>query len=205
MKCIIGLLLLVSAGGAMGQESSPPARSNWVGASLGKGTWDFGVVASGGTGLGYATDTHFTSTGARLGLILTRDHGTGWKRGNLEWNLEMLPLYVVFTPKGAVYGGSLKPMGWRWNFTSGKTIAPYASLSGGILFSTRNLPPGNTSWVNFTPQVAMGADIFFNRGRALVVEGAYVHHSNAGLATFNPGYNAALFFTIGYAWFRSSK
>ena len=32
-------------------------------------------------------------------------------------------------------------------------------------------------------------------------EGAYVHHSNAGLGTDNPGYNAALFFTIGYTWF----
>jgi hypothetical protein len=35
-----------------------------------------------------------------------------------------------------------------------------------------------------------------------MIEGAYVHHSNAGLGTHNPGYNAAVFVTIGYTWFK---
>ena len=64
------------------------------------------------------------------GLILTKEHGTGWRRGNFEWAVEMLPLYTVFTPRRAVYGGSLVPAMWRWNFTSGRRIAPYASHRG---------------------------------------------------------------------------
>lgn len=201
MKFAPALLLLVFAQITAAQNLSAPLPA----ASLTKGTWDIGLIGGGGTGLGYATQTQFVYAGARAGLILTGDHGAGWRRGNVEWAVEMLPLYTVFTPDGAVYGGSFKPAVWRWNFTSGKTVAPYVSIAGGILFSTRNLPPGNTSWVNFTPEGALGANIFLKKRRALLIEGAYVHHSNAGLSTYNPGYNASLFFTMGYSWFRGRE
>ena len=201
MKCVLAVLWLSSAGVVAAQDVRAVAAPSEVSASLGKGTWDFGAVASGGTGLGFANDTRFACAGGRVGLILTRDRGAGWHRGDFEWAVEMLPFYTVLTPKRAVYGGSFRPAEWRWNFTSGKTIAPYVSIAGGILFSTHNLPPGNTSWVNFSPQAAIGANFFAKSGRAVLVEGAYVHHSNAGLGTKNPGYNASLFFTIGYSWF----
>jgi hypothetical protein len=152
--------------------------------------------------LGYAKDTQFMYAGGRVGRIITKDYGDGLRRGNFEWAVEMLPLYTVLTPHGSVYGGSFKPAVCKWNFTSGKTVAPYVSMAGGILFSTRNLPASNTSWVNFTPQAALGAHLFLKPGKALLIEGAYVHHSNAGLSAYNPGYNASLFFTIGYSWFR---
>jgi lipid A 3-O-deacylase len=176
-----------------------------VSSSLQKGTWELGVIGSGGTGLGYASNTHFAAAGGRAGLILTKDHGTGWRRGNFEWAVEAFPLYTVFTPRRAVYGGSFVPAVWRWNFTSGSTITPYASIAGGILFSTRNLPPGNTSWVNFTPQAAIGANFFLKPRGAVTIEGAYIHHSNAGLGTDNPGYNAAFFLTVGYTWFNRRR
>lgn len=199
MKLLLFTVLLFSSA-AVAQES--PVAPSPVDTSLQKGAWDLGVVASGGTGIGYADKTQFVSAGGRLGLILTKNHGSGWARGNFEWAVEMLPIYPVLTPRRVVYGGSFVPAVWRWNFTNGRTIAPYASISGGILFSTRNLPPGNTSWVNFTPQAAVGANIFLKSRGALTVEGAYVHHSNAGLGTDNPGYNAAIFVTIGYTWFK---
>ena len=173
-----------------------------VSSSLKQGAWDLGVVFSGGTGLGFAKDTQFAAAGGRAGLILTKEHGNGWRRGNFEWAIEVLPLYEVFTPRRPVYGVGVIPAIWRWNFTSGKKIAPYASLSGGLLFSTQNLPPGQTSWVNFTPQTSIGANFFIGRGRAFSFEGADVHHSNADLGTYNPGYNAALFFSVGYTWFK---
>lgn len=219
MKFVLIVILATAAGSIAAAQDArqepPPSSSSlsfqpgvpssWPSQSLTKGAWDFGLLTSGGTGLGYATATHFVDAGARVGLILTRDYGNGWRRGDLEWAVEMLPLYTVFTSRRAVYGGSFKPAVWKWNFTSGQRIAPYVSVAGGILFSTRNIPPGNTSWVNFTPQAALGANIFLKRNRALLVEGAYVHHSNAGLGTYNNGYNASLFFTIGYSWFRGAK
>jgi hypothetical protein len=200
------LLLLACAVTATAQDlTSTNSIASAPAQALTKGTWDFGVLFGGGPGLGYAKDTHFVYSGARVGLILTKDHGEGRGRGNFEWAVEMLPLYTVVTPAGSVYGGSFKPAVWRWNFVSGEKIAPYVSAAGGILFSTRNLPAGNTSWVNFTPEAAVGANVFLKPGRALLVEGAYVHHSNAGLSSYNPGYNASLFFTIGYTWFKRGE
>jgi lipid A 3-O-deacylase len=202
MKLALVLLLFASTKVAAAQDFS---RTDLPARSLTKGTWDFGVLGGGGTGLGYAKDTQFVYVGARVGRILTKDHGQGLRRGNFEWAVELLPLYTVLTPRGSVYAGSFKPAVWKWNFTSGRTVAPYISIAGGILFSTSNLPPGNTSWVNFTPQAALGANLFLKPGNALLMEAAYVHHSNAGLSTYNPGYNASLFFTIGYSWFRRGE
>jgi len=196
----------VTAQDAHHESSSGAEGGSWASQSMTRGAWEFGVIAGGGSDLTYSTDTHFLDAGVRLGLILSGNHGEGWRRGNFEWAVEFLPVYTVFTPQeGAVYGGSFKPVIWRWNFTSGKKIAPYASIAGGILFSTNNIPPGVTSWVNFTPQAAVGANIFRARNQALIVEASYVHHSSAGLGEFNPGYNGSFFFTVGYTWFRGER
>lgn len=116
-----------------------------------------------------------------------------------------MPMYTTFTPHGAVYGGSLKPVMLRWNFTRGGKVVPYVAAAGGIVFSTANIPPGNTSSVDFTPRAEFGADIFIKRGSTPLLEGAVVHHSNDDLGTRNPGYDAALFFTIGYSWFKNPR
>lgn len=171
-------------------------------ASLAYHSWEFAPIVGGGEGLGHRTDTRFLFTGVRVGWVLSREHLSGWMRGNFEWAGDFMPVYTVFTPQGAIYGASIKPVIWQWNFTRGKRIAPYAAIAGGVLFSERNVPPGNTSYVNFTPQAAFGMHIFLKRGRALLLEAAAVHHSNASLGTQNPGYNAAIFFTIGYSWYR---
>ncbi len=199
MKFFLVVLLLASTKVTFAQDYPSTAMSV---TSLTKWTWDLGVLGGGGTGLGYARDTQFIYAGGRMGLILTEDRGRGLLRGNFEWAVEMLPLYTVLTPHRAVYAASVRPAVLRWNFSSRKTVAPYVSMAGGLLLSTNNLPPGNTSRVNFTPEAALGANLLLKSGKALLMEAAYVHHSNAGLSPYNPGYNASLFFTIGYTWFR---
>lgn len=202
-------LLLTCAGSALAQDQPAPTRAaqdaepqDFVTRSLTKGTWEFGVLGGGGEGLGSRTNTQFMYAGGRVGVILTREHLSGWMRGNFEWAGDLLPIYVVFPPESAIYGGSIKPVMWLWNFTSGKKIAPYFGPEGGVLFSTHNVPPGNTSYVNFTPGGVFGAHVFLKKGRALIFEGAIVHHSSASLGTTNPGYNASFFFTVGYSWFK---
>lgn len=164
--------------------------------------WEFAPIVGGGDGLGHRDNTQFLFTGVRVGWVLSKEHLSGWMRGNFEWAGDFMPVYTVFTPQGAVYGASMKPVIWQWNFTRGKRIAPYAAIAGGVLFSEHNIPPGNTSYVNFTPQAVFGMHIFLKPGRALLLEAAAVHHSNADLGTQNPGYNVALFFTVGYSWYR---
>lgn len=173
--------------------------------SLEKGVWELGLEGGAGTGLASASNTQFVYAGGRFGRVLTKTRFSGWRRGNFEWAVDVLPVYKVFTPRGSIYGGSLKPIIWQWNFAGGARIAPYVAAAGGALFTTRNIPPGNTSSVNFTPQGTFGARIFTSRGRALVVEGSVVHLSNANLGAYNPGYPVSLLFTVGYSWFRSPR
>ncbi|HWG59334.1 MAG TPA: acyloxyacyl hydrolase [Candidatus Acidoferrales bacterium] len=194
---IAWLLLLLGAAAAPAQKLPS--------ASLAYHAWEFAPIIGGGNGLGHRDNTQFLFTGVRAGWVLSREHLSGWMRGNFEWAGDFMPVYTVYTPQGAVWGASMKPVIWQWNFTHGKRIAPYAAIAGGVLFSRHNVPPGNTSYVNFTPQGAFGMHIFLKPGRALLLEAAVVHHSNASLGTQNPGYNASIFFTVGYSWFRGGR
>ncbi len=174
------------------------------------GIWEIGVFGGGGVGLGESFDTQFLNFGIRAGTVLTGDHGPSVIHGNFEFAGEVMPVYEVFAvdrftgTNQNVYGVSIKPLIFRWNFTGARRFAPYITLAGGLLFSTHDIPPDfgpdKTSWVNFTPQGAVGVNIFTKPGQAVNVEVALVHHSSASLGVFNPGYNASFFFSMGYTW-----
>lgn len=174
--------------------------------SLARGTWEFAPLAGAGSGLGKSGGTQFFCAGGRAGWILTGQHLPGLLRGNFEWAADALPVYLFFTPaNGTVYGGSFKPVIWQWNFTSGKRFAPYVAAAGGIVFTTHEIPPGDTSWVNFTPQLVIGARVFRANRHAFFVEGSIAHLSSASLGAHNPGYNISLLFTVGYSWFKHHR
>lgn len=167
-----------------------------------RGAWELEPFIGGGTGLGKASNTQFLIAGGRVGKILTGEHFSGFLRGNFELATEAMPLYLVMQPGGAVYGASFKPLIFKWNFASGHKMAPYALVTGGVLFTTSNVPPGNTSTVNFTPQGALGFYFFRRPRRAWDFEIQAVHTSNASLGHLNPGLNGSLIFTLGYSWFK---
>ena len=160
----------------------------------------------GGTGDGRNSATDFLFAGVRMGIVLTDDHGPRGLRGNFEYLGELRPVYYVLTPRnGDVYAFNGVPIILRWNFKGWHRVSPYGQLAGGVLFSTKDLPPGRTSMVNFTPQGAAGINIFTKPGQSLVIEFIQFHHSNADLGLKNPGYNAGFFFTIGYMWHHGLK
>ena len=203
MKRLLGAVLLLLVGSAACLLTSPSASAQGLPAqSLKRGTWEFEPFVGGGTGLLHASGTQFIIAGARVGKVLTGEHLHGWARGNFEFAGDFMPLYLVMQPGGTVYGASFKPVIFKWNFTSNHRIAPYALIAGGVLFTTSNVPAGNTSYVNFTPQGAIGFHVFTRPKRAWDFEIQFVHHSNASLGTFNPGLNASVLFTIGYNWFK---
>lgn len=197
MKALAAFALLLAATPAAAQqETSGPVQ---------KGAWDLGFFAGAGVGTSKAPDTQFFFVGERIGRVLTADHLGGWRRGNLEFAAEFMPAYVVFTTAGPIYGASFKPVILRWNFTANRHIVPYLHLAGGVLFSTSNVPPGNTSRVNFTPQGGGGIHWFRRPDQSLDFGCDLVHHSSAGLGTQNPGYNFSVFFTLGYSWFKNHQ
>lgn len=190
--CAILLLMTASAANAQ----TLPAQS------LAKGAWEFQPFVGGGTGLGHADSTQFLIAGGRIGKILTKDHLHGWARGNFEAAIDLMPLFLVIQPGGPVYGASFKPAIFQWNFLGGRKIAPYALIAGGVLFTTSNVPRGNTSYVNFTPQGALGFHFFQRPRHAWDFEIQAVHISNASLGHLNPGFNGSLMFSLGYSWFK---
>lgn len=205
-------LILGVAGIAAAQQQSADANApqeggtvqasgDYVHETLRRGAWETGLVAGGGDGLGKSDNTQFMWAGGRVGLVLTGEHLPGWLRGDFEWAGDVLPIFTVFPPNSAVYGGSIRPVIWQWNFTSHQKVAPYFAAVGGIIFTRQNIPPGDTSQVNFSPGASFGANVFTKSKRALKFEMSIIHISNASLGNHNPGYNGSIFFTFGYSWF----
>jgi lipid A 3-O-deacylase len=198
MKLLVAVFFIALFATAAAAQDAPAD-------SLRRGTWELAPLIGGGSGLGKSSGTQFFYTGGRVGHIFTGDHLPGLLRGNFEWAVDAMPVYTVFTPTGAIYGGSFKPVIWQWNFTSRRKLAPYVAAAGGIVFTTANVPPGDTSTVNFSSQLVAGTRVFSKPRRAVFFEGALGHFSNASLGNHNPGYNVTMVFTVGYAWLKPRK
>jgi hypothetical protein len=80
-------------------------------------------------------------------------------------------------------------------------VVPYIELAGGAVFTTSNLPPGDTSSFNFTTRGGGGIQIFSRDRRSWDVGLHYFHVSNANLADKNPEFNGVQI-SLGYHWFR---
>jgi lipid A 3-O-deacylase len=200
-------LLLAAAVAAQDAPAAPaaPEAQDWVAQSLRKHAWELGVLAGGGTGLGKSDGTQFAFGGGRGGWILTGNHLPGILRGNFEWAVDVLPLYAVLPLASGVYGASIRPAIWQWNFTSWKKSAPYVAIVGGTVFTTSNVPPGNTAAVNFTEGLAFGSYMFVKPRRAFSAEATFGHLSNASIGRHNPGYNATFLFAVGYSWYKGGR
>jgi lipid A 3-O-deacylase len=142
----------------------------------------------GGHGLnGGTTDTGVWTLGVRYGWVLTDPVGPGFLRGRFEYAVDVVPVFLVFQRTGTAYGFGLNPFALKWNFATHRKVAPYVDIGGGTLFTNNQTPPG-TSRVNFTTSGALGVH-FLQRKYNWSAEVRYMHISNAGLATPNPGIN----------------
>ena len=171
------ILLSMMMGTAALAQSRPEDGGNefqiWTGG---------GHSVSGGT-----KDTGIWNAGVRYGWILTRPHGPGFLKGRFEYVLDATPVFVVFQKSNTAYGGGFSPVGLKWNFAARSRVEPYMELNGGTLFTNRDVPPG-TSSVNFTSAAAFGVHLLGDKW-AWSLEARYMHISNAGLESLNPGIN----------------
>ncbi|HWC16871.1 MAG TPA: acyloxyacyl hydrolase [Terriglobales bacterium] len=140
-------------------------------------------VAGGHSVAGGRGNTGAFQAGARFGRVLFKA-----PEGNLEYTIDFIPIYYIAQVQNA-YGVSFTPFNLKYNFTSFGRGFPYLELGGGVLFTNHDVPDG-TNTVNFTPQAGIGVQVPLKRsndyfGLAL----KYIHISNAGLATPNPGLN----------------
>jgi len=136
---------------------------------------------------GGTSNTSVWNAGLRYGWILSRPHGPGFLKGRFEYVLDATPVFVIWQRFNSAYGGGFSPLGLKWNFATRGRLAPYLELNGGTLFTNKDVPFG-TSNVNFTSAGAFGVHLFGQK-YAWSLEARYMHISNAGLATPNPGIN----------------
>jgi hypothetical protein len=172
------LVWLVVLSGVAAAQSPFPVRGGhdiqiWTGG---------GYSVPGGTG-----STGVWNGGLRYGWILTKTHGPAYLRGNFEFAVDAVPIFLVVQPKNTAFGGGINPVNFKWDFYTRKRVLPYAELSGGTLFTTQEVPSG-TSQINFTSGAAVGVHIM-GEERNVSVEVRYMHISNAGLTSPNPGIN----------------
>lgn len=166
--------------------------------------WDFGVFAGGGSGVGVRSNVQMFRAGVRVGRVMTGELGHSWAKGTFELDGEITPVETVFWGGYRnVYGFGVTPLDMRWNFTSGRRIVPFVEAGGGMLWTTVNIPPGDTSQINFTPGGGGGMNIFLKPNRAITWTVRAMHISSASLGNHNPGINTSLQGSLGFTWFRS--
>jgi hypothetical protein len=142
------------------------------------------------------------NVGVTFGRVLTSAHGPGFLRGRFEYHVDAIPVFVVFQPGGTAYGAGFDPLGLKWNFLTHGRFEPYADLSGGVLFTNRPVPSG-VSRTNFLPSAAFG--LHFLRGKYnWSAEVRYMHISDAGLTSRNPGINTVQV-RLGWGFFTRQK
>lgn len=163
---------------------------------------DFQVWTGGGHGLnGSTASSDVWNVGARYGWILTAPHGPSFLRGEFEYAVDVVPVFMVVQRKADAYGFGLNPFAFKWNFTKPRKVVPYFELGGGTLFTNTDTPPG-TSRINFTTSGALGLH-FLQRKYNWSVELRFMHISNAGLGDLNPGINT-LQLRVGFGRFTHS-
>jgi hypothetical protein len=178
------------------------------------GAEEIAVWAGGGTGLGHSSSAQFTNVGVVVGRVLTGEHGPGWLRGDFEYDVQAMPLFLVFQDQGVpengtivtrrqtVFGGAVTPVLWKWNFTRNRRVTPFATIEGSALFTAREVPAGDTSMVNFQSGLGSGVQFFRSAGHSVSLSGNFLHISNASLGNKNPSYNVTLQFRLAYQWWR---
>jgi len=162
-----------------------------------RGGHELELWTGGGGGVnGRTSGTGVWNVGARYGWILTDPHGPGPLRGRFEYAMDVVPIFWVFQPTGTAYGFGFNPVALKWNFQAHQRVAPYFEASAGTLITNHQVPLG-TSSVNFMTGGAIGLQFLrskYNWG----AEVRYMHISNAGLATPNPGINTIqIRFSVG--------
>jgi lipid A 3-O-deacylase len=152
------------------------------------GEHDLQIWTGGGHGLnGSTANSGVWNVGLRYGWILTGPVGPGFLRGQFEYAVDVVPVFLVVQKSGTAYGFGLNPFALKWNFTKPRKVVPYFELGGGTLFTNVDVPPG-TSRINFTTSGALGMH-FLRSKYNFSAELRFMHISNASIANLNPGIN----------------
>ncbi len=123
----------------------------------------------------------------------------GFLRGQLEYAVDVVPVWVITQKTNTAYGGSVDPFAFKWILSSSRKVKPFFQIEGGTLFTNTKVPEG-TSQINFTTSGGIGAH-FLGKKHNFSAEVRFQHISNAGMTNPNPGINT-IQLRIGFGAFR---
>jgi lipid A 3-O-deacylase PagL len=165
------------------------------------GTWDLSLWATeavGNSAYGNVGDAYVSMAGFRTGYVLASHFENGPIRGTLEYFFDVIPVFLLTKPQ-VTYGVGLSPVGLKWNFSA--RHQPFLEVSGGGVLSTRDVPSGRTSNLNFTVAADGGMTVSHRTNADLTASVGFWHLSNAHMGLTNPSLNA-LQFGVAYHWYR---
>jgi lipid A 3-O-deacylase len=183
---VIGFL---SAERACAQASPENSSREWQ-------IWTGGGHGINGSQMGDA----LWNLGLRYGMILTSPHLPGILKGQLEYAVDVVPVWVIAQKTNTAYGASVDPFAFKWIFDTPKKVKPFFQIEGGALFTNTKVPEG-TSQINFTTSGGIGAH-FLGKKHNFSAEVRFQHISNAGMTNPNPGINT-MQVRIGFGAFRN--
>ncbi|MGA8621108.1 MAG: acyloxyacyl hydrolase [Candidatus Sulfotelmatobacter sp.] len=192
---MLALVILLVSRPAYGQNLPPDPQN---------AKWDLSVWVAGATGEEVTNsfgEAQIWSAGLFLGRMITGKHGKSWRRGNLEYAADLVPVFETYGNQH-VHGYGFDPVILRWNSAlQTARVSPYLELAGGGLITNSNLPPGNTSSFNFTPKGGGGIYVRTRGRQSFDVGLRWSHISNANLGVDNPEFNGVQL-SIAYHWFK---
>jgi len=162
--------------------------------------WNYGLYVGGSQSFANTPSAQTFLIAGRIGRVLTHELGSNVLRGSFEMAIDIIPVNEFWIAGNAQYAAAINPFIAKWNFTGGKTVSPYLAAVGGVVFSPSNLPPGDTSAVNFTSGAELGAQWFHRPAQSWDFAVKIYHLSNASIGNKNPGINGAVQFMVGYTW-----
>lgn len=167
-------------------------------------TWDIGLWVAGATGeesTNSFAEAQIVSAGVSLGLALTPEIGSGWRRGRLVYLLDVAPAFIQVRPK-TISGIAFDPVVLRWNSSVHRgRVTPFVELGGGGVHTNVNFPQSDTSTFNFIARGGGGILISARRTQALEIACRWWHISNANLGTRNPEFNG-IQVSLGWHWLK---
>jgi hypothetical protein len=168
-----------------------------------EGGHELQVWTGGGRGInGTQSGDGIWNAGFRYGLILTAPHGPGFLRGRLEYAVDAVPAFLVVQKTNTAYGVGVNPFAFKWALETHRSVVPYLEIGSGTLFTNTKVPEG-TSRINFTSGGALGLH-FLRSKHNVSAEVRFMHISNAGLSTLNPGINT-IQFRLGFGLFSQKE
>lgn len=161
---ILGSLFVLPAG-AQARTASLASPAETPATTMAHYPWEFGPFMQGGVGTENRSDYHFTAAGVKFGKVVLGPALPGLLRGRFEYDVEFMPYWQAFTPKGGMrlapvrqadghytnellpHGGgtftglSITPIILRWDFVPRGHWAPFVQGGGGMIYTTHKFPP----------------------------------------------------------------